>query len=298
MLRSQKPYEKKWPEVTTLEGSRPAGAWKPRGKYLHDPALLRKLIQVAVDTGRAGKSTTGGVALAIDVWVACELRRAGFDPDGVWPRAESPRTLPPSFAQAVENYPFLQNQSKREGEERAISRLTRALGKERTRIQGGQLAKEIDVAIGDFERGPELVVSTKAITSSYGNNITNRWEEATGDLANLRGRFPLATIGFALLVTKPILKEENSWARAKDMLRKLREENPGAPGLFYDGTCLVVADWDGGTAKTYPAKVPKDLAPNQFFEALIPTLFTRSPVLLHAKARERWEDSNPPGHIP
>jgi hypothetical protein len=274
------------------------GAWKRGGKFSYDPALLRNLIQVAVATGRATKSTTGGVALAIDVWIACELRRAGFDPDAVWPRAESPRMLPPSFAQAVANYPFLQNKEKRGAEERAISKLTKALGAERTRIQGGQLAKEVDVAIGDFERGPELIVSTKAITSSYGNNITNRWEEATGDLANIRGRFPLATFGFALLVTEPILDEKNSWARAKDMLRKLREENPGAPGLYYDATCLVVADWDGGKAKTYPSEVPADLGPNQFFEHLIPTLFARSPVLLHEQARERWQQSNPPGHIP
>jgi hypothetical protein len=279
-------------------GKLKSGAWERGGKFSHDPALLRRLIQVAVDTGRAGKSTTGGVALAVDVWVACELRRAGFDPNAVWPRAESPRTLPPSFAKAVANYPFLQNQDKRKAEERAIAKLTRALGKERTRIQGGQLAKEIDVAIGDFERGPELVVSTKAITSSYGNNITNRWEEATGDLANIRGRFPLATIGFALLVTEPILDEKNSWARAKDMLRKLREENPGAPGLFYDGTCLIVSDWEADKAKTYPTEVPEDLDADQFFEALVPTLFRRSPVLLHEEARERWQHSDPPGHIP
>jgi hypothetical protein len=279
-------------------GKLKAGAWKRGGKFAHDPTLLRKLIQVAVDTGRAGKATTGGVALAVDVWVACELRRAGFDPDAVWPRAESPRMLPPSFAQAVANYPFLRDTGKRDAEKRAIRKLTSALGAERTRIQGGQLAKEIDVAIGDFERGPELIVSTKSITSSYGNNITNRWEEATGDLANIRGRFPLATIGFVVLVTQPILREENSWARAKDMLRKLREENPGAPGLFYDGTCLIVADWKADKAKTYPTEVPDDLAPNRFFESMIPTLFTRSPVLLHEGARDLWQRSGPPGHIP
>lgn len=39
-------------------------------------------------------SQSGVPALALDVWVSYELRRAGFDPDRVWPRPVAPRACP------------------------------------------------------------------------------------------------------------------------------------------------------------------------------------------------------------
>lgn len=52
--------------------------------YAPDLETLRLLLRVPAYLGST--STSGIPALAIDVWVAHELRRAGFEPDAVWPR--------------------------------------------------------------------------------------------------------------------------------------------------------------------------------------------------------------------
>ena len=50
-------------------------------------------------------SQSGVPALALDVWVAHEFRRAGFDPDRAWPRATAPRVLPAEIKDFVEKLP-------------------------------------------------------------------------------------------------------------------------------------------------------------------------------------------------
>ncbi len=52
--------------------------------FVPDFRVLRKLLGVPLFLN--APSTTGVPALALDVWLAYELRRAGFDPDAVWPR--------------------------------------------------------------------------------------------------------------------------------------------------------------------------------------------------------------------
>ena len=74
-------------------------------------------------------------------------------------------------------------------------------GSRGSKILGGYFVKEIDVAIAAEDRGLELGVSTKTMTGSFGKNLGNRFEEAAGDLANIRRRYPLATFGYAYLVT-------------------------------------------------------------------------------------------------
>lgn len=268
--------------------------WRGRGAFECDYRLLQQLIQVAADTGRADNAQTGGVALALDVWVACELRRAGLDPDSVWPRAETPRVLPPSLAREVRSLPLLKNAQKREVQERLLFRLVSSVGSGRATIVGGQFPKEVDVVIADSDRGLELAVSTKGMTDSYGNNITNRWEEASGDLLNIRRRFPLAAFGFLLLVTTPVLEEPGSWARLKDMMRKLTSVVPGAESSAYDAAAVVLADWPGGTASLSMGEVPEDLSPSRFFERMLLALFARSPVVSHGDARDLWLASDPP----
>lgn len=56
-----------------------------RLRYRPDFETLRRLLAVPLFLG-AG-STSGVPALALDVWVSYELRRAGFAPDVTWPRA-------------------------------------------------------------------------------------------------------------------------------------------------------------------------------------------------------------------
>ena len=60
--------------------------------YEPDYDTLRRLLGVPLLLG--ANSQSGVPALALDVWLAFELRRCGFDPDAVWPRASVPRVLP------------------------------------------------------------------------------------------------------------------------------------------------------------------------------------------------------------
>jgi hypothetical protein len=63
--------------------------------------LLRALIDVTVQNGKAFDPQTGALAAATNVWVATELRRAGIDHNRVWPRAKQPRSLPWAAAAAA-----------------------------------------------------------------------------------------------------------------------------------------------------------------------------------------------------
>lgn len=268
--------------------------WLKGGRYECDRELLRRLIQVQVDSGKADNAQTGGVALAVDVWVASELRRAGIEEDIVWPRASQPRVVPQGLMRAVERFNVAKNATRAEVQKKTIDQLLDLAGSGRSTIVGGQFTKEVDVVIADDDRGLELAVSTKAMTDSYGKNVSNRWEEASGDLLNVRRRFPLAAFGFAFIVTAPILDEATSFDRVKDMLRKLSTVVIGTEGSAYDSACLLVTDWASGTTQIDETHVPSDLSANRFFQRLLPTLFARSPVTDHKRAREMWLRSQPP----
>ena len=74
-----------------------------RIEYKPDYDTLARLLGVPIWLGALSQS--GVPALALDVWTAYELRRAGFQPDRVWPRAESPRVLPYDVSAFVESLP-------------------------------------------------------------------------------------------------------------------------------------------------------------------------------------------------
>ena len=58
--------------------------WSDAGEPLLEIPLLEKLLTVAVRDGSSAQS--GSLAKALDMWVAEELRAAGFDAQSVWPR--------------------------------------------------------------------------------------------------------------------------------------------------------------------------------------------------------------------
>ena len=155
-------------------------------------------------------------------------------------------------------------------------------------VQGEFFAKAVDVVVADWDRGVELLVSTKAMIASFGKNLTNRWEEFVGDLRNLRGRFPLAVLGVCYLADESIIEgEPNAHARLLDMLRKLRLET--SPERAYDATMLIFAKPGGDThAMLSMDRVPPDLGPGQFFEALLTRSFERLPVSERAAARRLY----------
>src|SRR5438874_5568272 len=70
--------------------------WSSPTTYVPDIALLARLLSIPVRQAAAQES--GRFAKASDLWVAHELRRAGFGEDEVWPRRTRPRVLPQALA--------------------------------------------------------------------------------------------------------------------------------------------------------------------------------------------------------
>src|SRR5665647_187087 len=130
----------------------------------------------------------------LDVWLSYELRRAGFDPDAAWPRPTQPRILPMPISHLLRELP-------RKDRESLILRLSRSsaipgVTSSSASILGKNYLKQVDVIMTDWQSGPELLISTKRMDSSYGKNAPNRIEESYGDAKNLRLRHPLAALGF------------------------------------------------------------------------------------------------------
>lgn len=270
--------------------------WKNGGEYKFDRSLLRKLIGVQVAGGSAMNAASGGLALAVDVWLATELRRAGISADAVWPREGRPRVVPQGLSKAVDDFSFSSTDATRTVQEQTISKLVDKAGSGQSNILGGYFRKEIDVVMADWDRGLELGISSKTMTGSAAKNVGNRFEEAAGDLANIRRRYPMAAFGYAYLVTRNVIENEPAaWERIKDMLRKLTTLSTNDESASYDATCLLVAEWPGGKVRLDEASVPDDLSPDVFLERMLRRLFSRSPVSEHEEARELWANSSPTG---
>lgn len=256
-----------------------AAPWRhgPVREYVPDVRTLERLIEVPVSKGASSQSGLYGKGL--DSWFAHEFRRAGFDENRVWPRANEPRVLPRPIQALVEGLPRGLAQ---EVGERLVK--MRSVAPQDANIWGRAYTKQVDVAMSSWQSGPELLVSTKAQNSSFGNNLANRFEEAYGDAGNLRARYPLAAVGFAFVMRSTVLDEPAMLERAVDMMRKLRDRGDGNG---YTATCLVVVDWFAENGVTVLLdEVPPDLGPGQFFDALIDQILEAAPITEHVQARE------------
>jgi len=275
-----------------------------KGRYVPDLDLLRELLSVPIRTGE--KQESGRVAKAFDAWVAHELRRAGFPPDGVWPRSRRPRVLPDDaapleqgladLAQALAEAETDGNRLKPPKLRKAIRALEGKLpGASEAYILGDFYAKQIDVTISSWRRGPDVLVSTKTMFSSYRKNLKNRHEEAVGEVMSLRARHPMAAMGYAYLVRRNVFEEEGAYAILHDILDRLRR-----PGQAFGATLLLVADWDEGaeTPQVTSIDQPSDLLDaSRFFEDIIEHVLDRSPIKEHVEARRRREPE-PVGGLP
>lgn len=266
------------PFEVALAGASLASPWAG-DTYGPDYALLEELVSIPVASGAT--SETGRFPKAFDVWVAHELRRAGFDSDEVWPRATRPRVLPRDLKLLVDRYvpasdradiaTFLANHGN-----------ASMMAPVDARVLGRVYTKQADVLIAHWARGIEVLVSTKTMVSSYGNNLRNRFEESYGDAVNLRGRFPMAALGFLFAVRSNIPASDLVFLR--DMLDKLREP------AGYDATCLIVVDWSG----TGPVTLRSDLmdehiGPAHFLAGLVDSVLERTPIDHHVEVRNRRE---------
>ena len=157
------------------------------------------------------------------------------------------------------------------------------------RVLGRAYEKQVDVCVSRWDRGPELLISTKAQTSSFGKNLPNRFEEAYGDAGNLRGRYPLAAVGFLFVQRDTVLtREPDAFERAVDMIRTLRDQG-GGDG--YTATGLVLAGWDdaapAATMRVADDAVPDDVRAPQFFARMIAQVLRAAPVTTHVAVRQR-----------
>jgi hypothetical protein len=251
--------------------------WSPEGSYEPDFELLLELVSVPLREN--AKQASGRLAGAVDVWTAHELRRCGFDGDEVWPRASQPRVLTRELSTLLSDGP----KTLAPALEKAI--LSRpSVAPVEANVLGRVFTKQADVLIAHWARGPELLVSTKTMLSSYGKNLRNRFEEAYGDAKNLRGRFPLLALGFLFLVRGDIPAGDLTFA--SDMLRKLHDEGDG-----YDYAALLVLDWQEGEGDPAPSlvhdAVAEDLRVSRFLAGLVNCVLDRTPVDHHTDVRER-----------
>lgn len=258
--------------------------------YRPDYETLKKILAVAVDRG--GVRQSGIFANGIDVWISHELRRAGFGADEVWPRPTRPRILPRELAVLLDALPPKQREvlAPRIADMSSIAPVD-------AKVLGRAYEKQVDVAIARWDRGPELLISTKAQLSSFAKNLPNRFEESYGDAGNLRGRYPLAAVGYFFVQRATITRDEPAaFERTVDMIRKLR-----AAGDVngYTATALLLVDWTTGPEGSVESHVdsravPEDVASPQFFTTMIDTVLTASPVTFHVPVREARERRNLP----
>lgn len=253
--------------------------------YEPDYELLADLLSIPVS--EVSQSESGRFAKGIDAWLAQELRRAGFSADEVWPRATRPRVLPRDVAVLLDKLPSNLAQQLR-GRLPEIS----AVGPSDARVLGRAYEKQVDVCIARWDRGPELLLSTKAQVSSFAKNLPNRFEEAYGDAGNLRGRYPLAAVGFFFVQRSTVLTTEpDAFERAVDMIRKLRDTGDGNG---YTATGLALVGWDdpastGTRVRVELDPVPADVAPAQFLTAMIGHVLAVSPIAHHVDVRSKYE---------
>jgi hypothetical protein len=133
-------------------------------------------------------------------------------------------------------------------------------------ILGKNYLKQVDVIMTDWSTGPELLISTKRMDSSYGKNAANRVEESYGDAKNLRLRHPLAALGFVFGLRSDILQKEPDTAEwLIDLLGKLGREDDA-----YHATCLVMIEYADAVAPSEDSEddsedplVAAGLAPDQ-----------------------------------
>ncbi|TFW30269.1 hypothetical protein E4L96_00485 [Massilia arenosa] len=292
-------------------------------RYEPDFATLSQLLGVPLFL--KANTQSGVPALAMDVWLSYELRRAGFGRDQVWPRPVNPRILPAPVAALLDALPadLAKQVQKRMEAKTAIKGATSSAAS----ILGKNYLKQVDVIMTDWATGPELLISTKRMDSSYGKNAPNRVEESYGDAKNLRLRHPLAALGFMFGLRSDILTKEVLTAEwLFDLLAKLGQEDDA-----YHATGLVLMEYGGEAAKDdsgedessglpEPGPEPEDedaapvllpvsevdqaiaqlpkvtirsdatppeLAPGRFMATMITKVLGATPVNMHKEARQR-----------
>jgi hypothetical protein len=243
----------------------------------------------------------------------------------VWPLATTPRVVPWDVSEAVARLkagtatPALPKWSQphllpgrsriaaadvRTIQEDVLDRLVTVVGKapsvarDADTLLGALFPKEIDVVMARYDRGLELGVSTKTMLSSFDKNLANRREEASGDLLNIRRRFPFAVFGYLFLVDRDLVLTGSRQLRAViDMCWKLSDPAPGYEEQTYDAACVLPVQFKRAPRRSAHGRLderdlrllPAELRPPHFFECLLDRLLTRAQPDDHAVARAKWQ---------
>lgn len=221
--------------IVATAAMRDVNPWQVGEQRCFEPDYDTLGLLLAVPATLRAASQSGIPALALDVWVAYEFRRAGFDRDRVWPREVFPRVLPSEILEFIARLPKAEQARLRE---RIAVRGTG--GVSTANVLGKNYVKQVDVVMSSWATGPELMVSTKRMDSSFGKNAANRVEESYGDAKNLRLRHPQAALGFVYALSSVALTEEPETAEwLIDLLGKLGREDDA-----YHAVALVLPDLD------------------------------------------------------
>ncbi|BBY46631.1 hypothetical protein MARA_00610 (plasmid) [Mycolicibacterium arabiense] len=280
--------EDAWGEFDRIVDRELTDPWTGSGdarRYVPDVETFAELLEVPLQLELS--HTTGLPAKAVDVWLSYELRRAGFGADEVWPRPRAPRVLPREVTQLLEGLP---RTLREQVASRIASNSVPKVGSSDAKILGRAYEKQVDVVMARWSRGPELLVSTKRMDRSLSNNAFNRIEESYGDAHNLRGRHPLAALGYVMVLRSSVFDTSAKPAlRLVDLIARL-----GAETGLYDATSVVVASWNGGEIDIDAGEhvsigsdpVPAELAVDRFLMRMVDAVLDRTPVTAHVRARE------------
>ncbi|MDO5681902.1 MAG: hypothetical protein Q4G46_03635 [Propionibacteriaceae bacterium] len=302
-------------DIVESAPSRELSSWRAYEQQIFtvdpDYDTLRQLLAVPARLGATSQS--GVPALALDVWIASELRRAGFNPDQVWPRPSPPRVLSQDITGFISSLPA---RLRKEANDHLASR--GGSGRASANILGKHYVKQVDVVMSSWATGPELMISTKRMDSSFGKNAANRIEESYGDAKNLRSRHPQAALGFLYCLGASALDDEPETARwLIDLLGKLGREADAydAVGLVIQETSSTLpdptseidpagplepgavpdltADSPDVTVHHHPrvtlhrGAVPGELDPGRFLSSMCNLVLDRTPINFHPEARAR-----------
>ncbi|MCW2784008.1 MAG: hypothetical protein JWP74_525 [Marmoricola sp.] len=262
--------------------------------YIPNLDLLQQMLSLPISQG--DKQESGRPAKAFDAWVAHELRRSGFPADAVFPRMRRPRVLfeglgsleakIEELAAALESAEPGDEKVKPAPLRRAIRAVTgHNVGQSTAYILGDFYAKQIDVGLSTWERGPDILISTKTMFSAFGKNLKNRHEEAVGEVSSLRRRHPMAAMGYCYLVREDIVRQPNAYATLYDILHRLRR-----PGEAFDATLLLAANWDDNDPSAGVQLLDEpaaELSASRFFKDIVEAVMDRSPNRIHQEVRRR-----------
>ncbi len=249
--------------------------WDQKGLPCLAYDLLVQLLSRSVKNSDSVQS--GRFAKVLDLWIAEELRAAGFSENSVWPRRYVPRALSPEVFSFIQSLPpHIAEQCCKELPNYASADAS---------VLGSTYKKQVDVGMSSWLTGPEILISTKTMSSSFGKNLNNRFEEAYGDAKNLKGRHPLASLGFFFVVRSTILEEPANLRKAVAMLEKLQFEEDA-----YDATAMLIVRWgEDGEVTIAPENelLPPCIGPRFFFKSIIESTLRRSALDDHQLAKSK-----------